>query len=84
MATQSTNWYRNDIPEKTKNLEKAEREYVMATLALKKAEAELNYCKAQLEHYQTMADLTDEDNRQMEEQRQEWAKQTKTPLKEIA
>lgn len=84
MATQSTNWYRNDIPEKTKNLEKAEREYAMATLALKKAEAELNYCKAQLEHYQTMADLTDKEDRHMEEQRQQWLKEARPLLKEVA
>lgn len=84
MTTQPTNWYRNDIPEKTKELKKAEREYEMADLALKKAEAELNYRKAQLQHFQIMADLTDEDNRQMEEQRQEWLKQAKPFLKEVA
>lgn len=84
MAAQPNNWYRDSIPEKTKELEKAQREYEMAELALKIAEAELNYRKAQMEHFQTMADLTDEDNRRMEDQRQQWLKEAKPFLKEVA
>jgi hypothetical protein len=79
-----TNWYRRDLPEKKKALERAEREYKMASLALSKAQAELAYRKAELEHYQVMADVTDEEDKEREEERLRWAKEAKPLVKAVA
>jgi len=84
MTQKNENWYRRELPEKQKKLLQAEREFKVAELALNKAQAELAYRKAELEHYQVMADLTDEEMRQWEEQRKAWSLENKTVLKEVA
>lgn len=66
MTKKIDNWYRREIAAKEKAVRQSERELQVAELALAKVQAELAYYKGQLEFYQKMADLTDEEDEAFE------------------